>query len=95
MAASLRLFWVEYFTRNGVSKDEPSYLGEVIAVQDYTQNRLVLTLKTELDRMAAQIHNQNDLMEKWKHDTHNLITRQHQEIERRIQHLEQGQTRVS
>ena len=95
MFNGLKLYWRQHVVRNRELSCEDSYPCEVIVVQDSTQNKLVLSLKTEIDKMSLQIQNQNQINESLKHEIEKLGRRQHEELKTSIEVIEQTQIRLS
>ena len=95
LVVGLQIFWKKNFARNRVMSHEDCDPGELIEEKESTKNEIGVSLKAELNKITAQIQNQNEIIEKMKHELEKTGTRQHEGLERRIEHLEQHQMSVS
>ena len=90
----IQIYWKRYFPRNQVSSLKDCSPAEVIEDQDSIQNGIVVDYTNEMNAMTELIHNQNEIIETLRHDMENIGTRQHEELKKRIEHLEKSRKRV-
>ena len=96
VVAGIQNYWKKYYDRNGFLNSGNCYPGKVIEVKGSFQNETTICSETVMDQVSKQILDlRAEIIEALKNDLENIGARQHQEIRRRIEHLEQSQTNPS
>ena len=96
VVAGIQIYWKKYYGRNGVWSSENRYPGKVIDVKGSYQNETTICSERVMDQVSKQIRDlRAEIIEALRNDLEKIGARQHQEIRRRIEHLEQGQTNPS
>ena len=96
MVVGIQIYWKKYYDRNGFWSSENCYPGKVIEVKGSCQNETTICSERVMDQVSKQIRDLRvEIIEALKNDLENIGARQHQEIRRRIEHLEQSQTNPS
>ena len=96
VAAGIQIYWKKYNGRNGFWSSENCYPGKVIEVQGSCKNETTISSETVMDQVSKQIRDlRAEIIEALRNDLEKIGARQHQEIKRRIEHLEQSQTNPS
>ena len=96
VAAGIQIYWKKYCGRNGVWSSENCYPGKVIEVKGSCQNETTICSERVMDQVSKQIRDlRAEIIEALRNDLEKIGARQHQEIRRRIEHLEQSQTNPS
>ena len=88
MASGLHIFWSKYFGQNRVLNPEGCFPQEIIVVKQSTRSETVVSLGTEPITMNTKTDNQDEIIKKLKMEMEKFETRKQQELERRIEHLE-------
>ena len=96
VAAGIQIYWKKYCGRNGVWTYKNCYPGKVIEVQGSCKNETTISSDTVMDQVGKEIRDlRAEIIEALRNDLEKIGARQHQEIRRRIEHLEQGKTNPS
>ena len=96
VVAGIQIYWKKFYDRNGFWSSENCHPGKVIEVQSSCKNETTICSETVMDQVSKQIRDlRAEIIEALKNDLENIGARQHQEIRRRIEHLEQSQTNPS
>ena len=96
LATGIQIYWKKYNGRNGFWSSENCHSGKVIEVQGSCKNETTISSETVMDQVSKEIRDlRTEIIEALRNDFETIGARQHQEIRRRIELLEQNQTNPS